>query len=139
MSAYNIIKKTETKTAFIRSCDDGIVRVTFKKDTEIDPIHVQENFDAYNQVINGKMFSFLYLPEDATVVYTAEGLQFSKENSAKAFPKICTAVVIDSLAHRMIANFYNLVFNSKFPYKVFSNYEEAESWCIELYKKYYNF
>jgi hypothetical protein len=138
MPNYSVLKKAETETAYINLCDDGIVRVTFKKDKEIHPIQVQENFDAYNRLIDGKMYSFLYLPEDTTVIYSAEGLQFSKENSAKAFQKICTAVVIKSLAHRLIANFYNLTFNAKFPYKVFSNYEEAESWCIELYKKHHN-
>lgn len=136
MPPYSILKTKETQTALIDLCSDKIVRVVFKKNMEITPPHVQENFEAYNFLVDGANYAFIYSTEDISVVYTHEGLNYSRQNSHKAFPKICTAVVIGSLAHRLIANFYNSIFNHQFPYKVFDNHKEAETWCLQLTEKY---
>lgn len=137
MSTFSVLNKLETQTAIISLCSDHIVRVVFKKDKEINPEQVQENFDAYNKIIDGKLYAFIYMAEDTTVVYSYEGLNYSRQNSHKAFPKLCTAVVIESLAHRLIANFYSSIFNTMFPYRVFGNEEEAEEWCFQLIKKHH--
>lgn len=136
MSSYIVIKKSETKTAIITLCNDGIVRALFKKDSEISVEDIKENYKAINEVVKANYFSFLYSTESNNIIYTPEALKYSRENTSTAFPKICVAVVVKSLAHKLIANFLSRLFVRDFPYKTFTIYHEAEEWCLNLYQKH---
>lgn len=139
MSNYIILKKAETDTALVSVCNDGIVRVLFKKNAEINPSNVKENIDAYNALVDGEYYTYLFYTEDDFVVYTSEGLKYAGDHSKTGFPKICSAVVVKPLAHKIIANFYIRLHSSKdLPIKVFNKLHEAESWCIAEYQKYQN-
>lgn len=79
---------------------------------------------------------FSYVTENNTVVYSTDGLKYAKENAHKAFPKICTAVVVKSLPQRLLANFYTRLLNRGVPHKTFNHYNEAEEWCLIQYKEF---
>ncbi len=132
MVNYIVIKKLETKTAHISLCDDGVVRVILKKNSEIGLNEVKENYEAFNNLVEGKFYSFLYTTENNSVVYTVDGLKYAKEHSNTAFPKLCNAVVVKSLAHKLIANFYCNFLNRVIPHKTFTDYDEAEAWCLKM-------
>ena len=137
MSNYRVIKKTETNALEISMCSDGIIRVMFKKNTEIEPPIFKEMFEKFNDMIEGEKYPYIYFVEDSSVIFTNEGREYSKQNEL-AFPKICNAFVVKSLAHKLIANFY-LKFNKPvYPSKVFSNMADAEAWCFEQYKEHQN-
>ena len=128
MSTYYIIRKAETNAADISICSDGIIRVIFKKNTEINPQVFEELFKKYNEIIEGKKYAYLYTVEEDTVTLTDEGRKYAKKNE-HVYPKICNAVAVESLTYRLFANFY-LKFNQpNDPYKVFNNICEAENWC----------
>lgn len=141
MSNYIVIKKSETQAVEIAICSDGIIRVMFKKNTEIGPSEFKELFKTYNAIVEGKSYPYIYYVEDGSVIFTNEGRAYSKENEF-SFPKICNAYVVKSLAHKLIANFY-LKFNKPFyPSKVFTTMDEAEAWCFnqltDSNKNYYS-
>lgn len=137
MSTYHVIKKIETDALEISMCSDDVMRVMFKKNTEIEPPIFKEMFEKFNGMIEGKKYPYIYFVEDSSVVFTNEGREYSKQNEL-AFPKICNAFVVKSLAHKLIANFY-LKFNKPvYPSKVFSNMEDAETWCLEQSQKHQN-
>jgi len=133
MSNYIVIKKSETLAAKISMCNDGIVRVMFKKNTEIGPAEFKELFEKYNALVEGKSYPYLYTVEDGSVTITNEGRAYSKANEY-SFPKICNAYVLKSLAHKLVANFYIKFNKPSYPSKVFSNMDEAEAWCLKLLK-----
>ena len=137
MPNYNVIKKAETPTAIISLCSDGIMRAVYKKNSEIGPKEMQENIDAFNDLREKNYYPFLYSTEDSSVVINNEGLKYSKENIDEMVPRICVAVFVKSLAHKLIANFYSRFTTQKYPYKVFTNYEAAEEWCLEQSKRHY--
>ena len=138
MSNYIVIKKTETATAYISLCDDGIVRVSLKKNVEIGLNEEKENYETFNVLVQEKYYSFLYTTENSSTVYTSEGLEYAKKHSNTTFPKLCTAVVAKSLAQKIIANFYTSLLNRTIPHKTFTNYNEAEAWCLKMYKTHQN-
>jgi hypothetical protein len=133
MSNYIVIKKSETPAVEISICSDGIIRVMFKRNTEIGPPEFKELFEKYNSLVEGKSYPYIYFVEDSSVIFTNEGRVYSKEHEF-SFPKICNAYVVTSLAHKLIANFY-LKFNKpSYPSKVFTNMKNAEEWCFQQLK-----
>ena len=135
MSRYIVIKKTETNTASINLCDDGIMRIMLKKKSEINKNDVEENIKAYIEVSGDKKYAFLIYSEDGTVVYTDEARKKAKELEA-TFEKICMAVLVKTLGHKLVANFYLNFYKPNFPFRVFNKMEEAEDWCIQQNKKH---
>jgi hypothetical protein len=133
MSNYIVIKKSETDAAEISICDDGIIRVMFKKNMEVGPPEFKELFEKYNALVEGKGYPYIYSVEDSSVTITNEGRTYSKEKEF-SFPKVCNAYVVTSLAHKLLANFY-LKFNKPFyPSKVFTTMEDAEIWSLQQLK-----
>lgn len=137
MSNYIVIKKSETQTAHISLCDDGIVRVMLKRKSEVTRSDAEENIKAYNEISEDKKYAFLIYFEDGTVVYTDEARKRAKELEP-AFDKTCMAVLVKTLGHKLVANFYLNVYKPNFPYKVFNEMDEAEAWCLKMYKMHQN-
>ncbi len=133
MVNYTIIKKASTSAVDILMCSDGIIRVMFKKNTEVTPTVFKEMFEKFNELIEGKKYPFIYYVEDSSVDFTAESREYSKQNEL-SFPKICNAFVVKSIAHKLIANFYIKFNKPTFPSKLFTDFREAERWCKEQAK-----
>ncbi len=130
MSDYIITKKSETDTAQIEMCSDGIIRVMLKGKRELNGKAFEAIFALYNDLVKGEPHAYIYYAEDNSVIVTEDGRRFAKDKEY-SFPKICNAIVVNNLAHKLLANFY-LRFNKPFyPFKVFSKMEEAEKWCLQ--------
>lgn len=133
MTQFSVIKKAETQIAHVSLCSDGIIRVMIKKQADIDAQQLKILFDAFNQIVEGKAYAYIYYTEDMTSNFIDDGRAFAKREEF-SFPKICNAVIVTRLAHKLIANFY-LKFNKPhYPYKVFNDMNEAEKWCFEQIK-----
>lgn len=130
MNTYKIVKQKETTTAVVTLGNDDIVRVVFKDLAKVTPIEVEENFKAYNEVVNGVAYPFILSGSSSSADYTSEGLAYAKAHE-NDWPKVCVALCIRGLAQRLLANFY-LKFNKpSHKHKVFLNKTEAEIWCTE--------
>ncbi len=106
--------------------EDGIVYICYKEGTVIDPALQLEMHDMFLQLCDGKKPPFLFSAMDYVTV-TKEG----RENAKKMepiFPGSAVAVLADSVAYRLIANFYLKVQRPKVPYRVFNNEELAVNW-----------
>jgi hypothetical protein len=86
--------------------------------------------DYYREITNNTLMPFLFLVGE-NVSITKE----ARDNAVKIEDQsmlAASAVVVDSLPYKLIANFY-LKFNKpKRPYKVFSKQEEAINWLLSL-------
>ncbi len=134
MHSYTVLKKAETQSALIEVCSDKIVRVLFKKEVEINARELKNLFDNYNDMTEGVDFAFIYHSEDGTANLNGEAKKFAKLNP-NYFHKSCVAVVVKSLAQRIMANFYLKTVRSGTPYQVFNTIIEAEKWCLDLLKE----
>ena len=120
------IKELDFPDVNIQRKSNGIVYVTFKDNCNLDiPLQMQL-LDYYYDITDGKLMHFMF--------FAAENVSITKEardNAIKTEDQStlgATAVVVDTLAYKLIANFY-LKFNKpKRPYKVFSKEEEAVKW-----------
>lgn len=134
MSYFSVIKKAETDAAQISFCSDGIIRVMLKKNTEVNANHFRKMFEEYNKLVEGKRHPFIYYAEDGSATVSEDGRAFAKKEEY-SFPKVCNAVVVTRLAHKLLANFYFKFNKPNYPFKVFTNMSEAEKWCLEEYQK----
>ena len=125
-------KKTETTVAHISLGEDHIMRVEFKKGVEITARDLEENFSAYNALTGTAMYPYIYFAEDGSAIYTEDARHYSRSHE-DSFPKLCIAVVVKTLAHKLIANFYMHFNKPKCLFKVFDDMEAAEAWCREQY------
>lgn len=116
-------------------CSDHIVRVEFKKDMEITAKDIQQNHAAYNELVSGHLYPFIYYAEDGSVNYTEDARLYSKNNEGN-FPKLCIAVVVETLAHKLVANFYIRFNRPRIELKIFDKLGDAEAWCAEQYRRY---
>lgn len=134
MSSFSVTKKTETHTACIHLCSDGIVRILFKRNSVITVPELKANNVALNELVMENKYAFLYYTEDDTVTHSNDARAYGKQNE-NAVPRLCTAVVVNSLAHKLVANFY-LKFNKpSIPFKVYNLMDDAEKWCLSVYSR----
>lgn len=126
------IKELDYHDVNLKLRSNDIVYVTFKDNCEIT-IELQDRLLIYyRDITGGKLMHFLFLAaENVTINKEARDNAVIMEDKAMTG---ASAVVVNSLPYKLIANFY-LQFNKpKRPYKVFSNEEDAITWLktIEL-------
>lgn len=126
----DIINRLEIPEAIIRLRRDGIVHVTFRRDTVFDVVVQMNMLKLNNQITDGKKSYFIYDGEE-NVSITKE----ARDNAVKIedlSPTAGSAVIANNLAYRMVANFYVKFNKPKTPFKVVSTLEEAVAWIKTL-------
>jgi hypothetical protein len=129
-NAIHTIKELDFPDVNLQRKSNDIVYVTFKDDCTLDIPLQMRLLDYYREITDGKLMHFIFM--------AAENVSITKEardNAVKVEDQSmlgASAVVVDSLPYKLIANFY-LKFNKpKRPYKVFSNEEEAVKWLQSI-------
>ncbi len=120
------IKEIDSKEASIVLKSNGIVYVLFKDDCVLDIDLQFRLLDSYNEITSGKLMPFIFL--------AAENVMITKEarDNATSLESIspigASAVIVNNLAYKLIANFYIRFNKPKRPFKSFSNEKEAVTW-----------
>lgn len=125
-------KVIETSTTIFIIQDDGIGHMHVKDGVTMDVPEQMENLDALNQITSGVRTPF-YVTAGKNVTLTKE----ARDNAIvieDRSPMYGTAVVVENIAYRLIADFYYRVNKPKNPYKVFSNVNDALEWCAQFVK-----
>jgi len=124
--AVYIIKELDFPDVNLKRKSNDIVYVTFKDNCNLDIPLQTRLLDYYFEITDGKLMHFIFLAAE-NVTITKE----ARDNAVKIEDQSmlgASAVVVDSLPYKLIANFY-LKFNKpKRPYKVFGKEEEAVKW-----------
>jgi hypothetical protein len=123
----------EIKEAVIILRADGIMQVNYKKGVIIDVPLQTKIYELFEQICKGTKKPFLFSAFD-NVSVTPE----ARDNAVKMehlFPGSATAVLANSLAYKLIANFYLKVNRPKTPYKVFSDETKAVEWLLGFLEK----
>lgn len=123
------IKEINTDKVFVALRDDGIGYLYFKDNTELNIELQLELLDLYNSLKDKELLPFLIEAGDGFTI-TKEARDNAVSLEEKSAIK-ASAVVVNNLAYKLIANFY-LNFNKpKRPYKVFSKREDAVKWLLQ--------
>jgi hypothetical protein len=119
-------KRVTINEATITLRNDGIVQVTFHRNVKLDLALQMLLLNIYQEITEKKPHPFLFEAMSGIKV-TREArdnaLRIEKENPGSAY-----AVVADTLAYQVIANFYVKVRRPSKPYRVFRKKEDAVKW-----------
>ncbi|NUM51861.1 MAG: hypothetical protein HUU48_12185 [Flavobacteriales bacterium] len=127
------IKKIETDLFITSINKSGIGQMHFKDNITVDVEEQMEHLNVLKKITDNKPTPF--------VVTAGEGVTITKEARDNALvieplsPICATAVVVQNLAYRIIAEFYIKVQKPKQPYKVFTDKEKAFEWCKQFVKQ----
>lgn len=104
--------------------EDGILEIRLREGVEIDGLNVMDNIKAARALTGGKKHPVLI---DARVTFTVT--QKARELSARnSKERVAKAVLINSLAGRLIGNFYINFHKPATPTRLFTSREEAIEW-----------
>ncbi|MBI1289314.1 MAG: hypothetical protein GC178_17235 [Flavobacteriales bacterium] len=119
-----ILKKVTTPTALIL-IDGDVVKTYLHADVEFTEESSEENIAAiWNDIKDKKIFNLLV--PDASTQITVDVRTY--ENVGLERIKRAEAIVIKSLAHRLLAKFYLKPRKERYPTKVFDNEAKALEW-----------
>jgi len=121
-----IVKVTEIEEATVKLRSDGIVHVHYKEHTEITVELQIKMYDIFIQMCGDVKRPFLFTAED----YVTVGKE-ARDNAIKMedrFVGSVTAVVANTVAYKLIANFYAKINKPKTPFRAFNSEKAAIDW-----------
>ncbi len=121
-----LVKIIEDPEFILGLRDDGIVHVYYKSNTIIDVDMQNKVRDNAFKLTNDKKHPCLFEAGDY-VSLTKEARANAIKNEDD-FPALASAVLVQNLAYKMIADFYYKVHKPKQAFKVFRNIDEAIEW-----------
>ncbi|MBN8696897.1 MAG: hypothetical protein J0L87_10215 [Bacteroidetes bacterium] len=120
----------ETKIAIISVEENGIGFQYFKDNTILDVPEQMENLEAIIKVTGNKPTPFV-ISAGKNVIITKE----ARDNALpleSLSPINASAIIVQNLAYRLIAEFFIKVQKPKNPYKIFTDKENAIEWCKQF-------
>ena len=129
-----ISRECNIDCAEISLIESGVVLLKYKPDYEVDLRDVIEVEKAFIELTNSGDIYCLMDTSGRFNNYTNEAQKFlSKEASIVKNNKIKgSAVIIDNLPNRILAQFFSKIFKPNFPMKIFSNQKDGLVWLHQL-------
>ncbi len=128
----NVTHKKDLGFAKVYLANNGIIEVYFADKAIIDKRECKEINDVIGEYCNYTKALILMVAGEETVI-EAGGREFSASPEGMRYT-IADAIVFNSMAHRLIVNFY-LKFNKPpMPSKAFVNVEDARKWLLTFKK-----
>lgn len=125
-----IVKTITLVFAEIELLENGIIRVNMFDKTSIGEVESRHINNAIGELSEGKPARIMMIPQPNTV-FDHGAREFSASEEGLQFT-IGDALVVNSLAHKILANFY-LKFNKpRKPSKAFDHEEDAIAWLLSL-------
>lgn len=121
-----IIKKVEDPEFIVGYRDDGIIHVFYKSRTVID-VDMQNRIREAAFSLSGdvKLPCLFEAGEYVTLTNEARANAIKNEDN---FPALASAVLVQNLAYKMIADFYYNINKPKQPFRTFRNIDDAVNW-----------
>lgn len=117
---------SEIEEAIITERKDGIIHIHIKRGMEINVDLQNKILDVYKTICRNDKKAFLFTASNYVTI-TKE----ARENSIlleALYPCIAIAVVANSTAYKLSANFYQLVNKPKSLFEIFNDKENAIEW-----------
>lgn len=126
--AKSLLKKFETPSALMM-LDGNILKTYMRPDIEYTEEDSDENIATVWDDVKDMKFFHLIVPDSSTQIsidvrnYTNEPFESLKR---------AEAIIIKSLAHRILAKFYVKPRQNRYPTRIFDTEAEALAWFAEL-------
>jgi hypothetical protein len=119
----------KTKTAEFSLPEENLILCRMLEDADVDVPAVDENFEATMKIANEQRYAVL-VDGRATVQISKEAMERAARPEHHRL-LIAQAIVVNSLANRLIGNFIIKFHKPGAPTRLFSNTEQAWSWLKE--------
>lgn len=120
----------ENSKVLIYKLKDDIIKVLIKDSASIEVEDLLEMKDFNKKLAGGKDYYLLFIAgKDSHISKEAREKSTGKEISEN---KLAQAFVVQSLAHKIIANFFINIQKPSMPTKMFTNEKEAIHWLKSL-------
>jgi hypothetical protein len=129
MGTVEDIKTISTRTARISLGSDGIVRVMYLSGFDIDVDDKKEHHAAFAELTGGVKHPFL-IQAGTDVTFTREARNYGSKMEPYQ-PFLAFAIVANSAAYMLMANFYFQFHRPVMPYKIFREEPDAVKWLRE--------
>ncbi|MCD6018935.1 MAG: hypothetical protein K0S53_2056 [Bacteroidetes bacterium] len=106
--------------------EEGILVLKPDEGAELDLEEVESCFEAYKALGIGPHNKVLELINARDGSMTADARAFAAKNGVNYF--IAAAIISDSLAVRLVVNFFNSFYKQLVPFKMFATEEAARNW-----------
>ncbi len=120
-------QKIETRISCISKLDEDMVRVEVKKDIEAELDDLEENYQAYLSLFGFKQLYFLVVFNEGS--NTSLEVRNAFANKRSSFKK-AEAIVVKSIAHKIIANFILKIQKPAHKMQVFNDEQSALDWLF---------
>ena len=120
----------EVNHSQIRLNDNGIIEIKCAANFEYDVKHINENYSEIKRLSNSKKTLVLTLVGNHSGI-TKEAREYVASGPHKDFIK-AEAFILHSIAHKIIANFYNKISKPIVPAGFFKNKADAVKWLLSL-------
>jgi hypothetical protein len=127
-----VANRINTKWNEILLDDEGILILKPSHGAEMDLEEVKACFEAYKALGIGPNNKVLEIIDVQDSTMTDDARVFAAENGSDYF--IAAAIISNSLAIRIMVNFFNVFYKQLVPFKMFSNEEAARNW-LRTFKK----
>jgi len=119
----------ETTTSIISFEEPDLVRSVSKPESEMTLECLLENAETVKGLVRGRKFYLLIVTEE-TAIYTKEAREYIHTDTEQL--KKGEAIVVRSLAHRILGTFYARTRRKHHPIRLFPTVWEALEWIESL-------
>jgi hypothetical protein len=130
------LKALKTYNSEINLDERGFLRIAFNDtDDEIDFDEIKQQIDACYIISEGKPIPVLIDVRNGKKNLSPEARNYAGKQNPYKHLKLAEALLINSLAQRIMANFFIKFNKHHHPSKVFTREETAVKWLLEHAKK----
>lgn len=129
-----VIKSLQGQQFNVHLCDLNIVIIVTNKNSSIDVVDIKEMLTLISQFDLAGKSKLLSIAGPFSEL-TSEAQKFMRTEDANVNRHLCEAIVVSSLAQRIIGNVYLKIVSSKRPSKLFTSLPKAIEWLNTTGKK----
>lgn len=112
----------------ISMIDPEIVEIRYKPKVDVSVEDMREILDSIYEFTGNKPLKRLIVITDGSSLQIKARVLLQEENKMRKEYIIAEAVLVNSLAQKMITNFYLKFIKDSFPSKFFTDYNKAVDW-----------
>lgn len=125
------MEKIETRTAVISLYEKNLIWEDFKMNRVIDVSDIRENIAASLELTNGTRHLAVLDTRGKNLSITDEAMKYGASRYVTR-DRIATAHLTDSLAGRVLGNFFMKFFKPKIHNRMFADEKEALKWLLSF-------
>ena len=123
------LSEINTETANIKRLKNGVIRVEIRDDAHLEAKNLEENYNAYMDLMKGDSAPFLIIVNDSATISTEGREEFNKRTRREVREK--DALVIKSPATMLLINSQVKFVKPIIPTMAFIDERSAMAWLVQ--------